>query len=430
MPLFELTNALQHVQQECREFGRTVLRPYAEEADQLGDIPPRLYSRPEILNAMRAFVPVERGGGWSSQLREGEVLDLAGSEMARVLANEAASYGDTSLWIAMPGPSLAAPIIEALGTAKQQAQFYEAFLGEQPRWAAFAMTEPEAGSDVSSMKTTARCEGDCWVLNGTKWLIGNGGRADVLVVFASIRPGQGQFGIRGFLVDRGTSGLRTKRILPSMGLKALQLAEISFEDCRIPSENMLGGNATGWRENGFHGGIRTFNVFRPCVAAMGVGIGSAALDYVEEMIHQNGCNHVGAQAWNNASRKVEQIRGKIHACRLLTWRAAWLYDHGKDNALFAGMAKAFSAQISMEACLTAMDICTEAGSLPDGHLQRMFRDAKAIDLLEGTGDVQRLNVARGLLASSAAAEIRRGCPAQARHAVSEAPWVNRKVAEN
>jgi acyl-CoA dehydrogenase len=420
MPLFELTNALEHVREEFREFARTVLRPYANEADQLGDIPPSLYSRFEMLNAMRAFVPVERGGGWSSQLRTGEVLDVASSEMARVLANEAASYGDTSLWIAMPGPSLAAPIIEALGTAEQQSRFYEAFLGDKPRWAAFAMTEPAAGSDVSSIKTTAHCEGDSWVLNGSKWLIGNGGRADQLVVFANIRPGQGQFGIRGFLVERGIPGLRTKRILPSMGLKPLQLAELIFEDCRIPSENMLGGNRTGWRDNGFHGGIRTFNIFRPCVAAMGVGIGSAAMDYVEEMIQQNGSSHVGAQAWSYARRKVAEMRGKIHACRLLTWKAAWLYDQGKDNSLLAGMAKSFSAQTSMEACLTAMDICNEAGSYPDGDLQRMFRDAKAIDLLEGTGDVQRLNVARGLLASPATADIRRGSPMQVRKAVWQA----------
>jgi acyl-CoA dehydrogenase len=383
--------------EESRRFAREVLRPYAAEADRTSDIPAALLEKPEVINFMKAYIPLELGGGWSPNGDGGEVYDLADSARLRLILNEAGGYGDASLFIAMPGPALAEPILRAYGSPAQQRHYFDPFLQGVPKWAAFAMSEPNAGSDVAAITTTARREANSYVLNGTKWFIGNGSRADWLVVFATINSDQGQFGLRSFIVERGTPGFRVNRILPTMGLKAVRVSELVFEECRIPRENLLHPEKTSLRKGGLQGGLKTFHVFRPAVAATGLGVAQAALEWLEETAAQDGARHSLARRWREAAERVEGLKRRLHAARLLCWKAAWVYDEGRDNSMEASMAKALAAHVAMRVCTEAMDIAGLAGLDAESPLERLFRDAKAFDLLEGTGDIQRLTVSKALL---------------------------------
>lgn len=394
---FHLNELERKVLEESRRFAREVLRPFAAEADRAGDIPPALLERPEVVNFMKAYIPLELGGGWRPGGDGGETYDLANSARLRLILNEAGGYGDASLFIALPGPALAEPILRAYGSPEQQRHYFDTFMHGVPKWAAFAMSEPKAGSDVAAIATTARRESDSYVLNGRKWFIGNGSRADWLVVFATINSDQGQFGLRSFIVERGTPGFRVNRILPTMGLKAVRVSELVFEECRIPRENLLGPEKISLRKGGLQGGLKTFYVFRPAVAATGLGVAQAALEWLEEAAAQDGARHSLARRWREAGERVESLKRRLHAARLLCWKAAWVYDEGRDNSMEASMAKAFGAQVAMRVCTEAMDIAGRAGLAEGSPLERLFRDAKAFDVLEGTGDIQRTTVTKSLL---------------------------------
>jgi len=394
---FSLTPVQRAFQEDIRSFAATCLRPFAEQADRIGDVPPSML-RPEILTAMQSFLPLEFGGGWPGQ--HGQRLDIAQDPLLRVIMNEEAAYGDAALFIALPGPGLTGPIVSAFGTAEQKQKLFSIFVGQpRPMWAAFAMSEPGAGSDFAALSATAREEKECYVLNGTKWFVGNGLRAEWIVVFASTNPKLGRFGIRAFIVERGAAGFKASRALKTMGLRAVQVAELQFHECRIAKENLLNPAAAG-KKGGFDGSLLTLQQFRPAVAAMAIGTARAALDEADELVRQNGASHSGARRWQEMKRRMELMRVRVHAARLLCWEAAWLQHSGADPFPQTCMAKAFAAKVAMEACTTALEIAGAAALRSHPLLEKLQRDAKAFDLLEGTGDIQRLMLARTLMRSS------------------------------
>jgi len=391
---FELTPEQRAFQEDIRAFARAFLRPYASIADQLADFPPSLHT-PEILAAMQAFLPLEFNGGWPGHLRQ--KLDIARDPLLRVILNEEAAYGDPALFIALPGPGLTVPIVDSFGTAKQKERLFSIFAGQtRPRWAAFAMSEPGAGSDFAALRTTAREEKDCYVLNGTKWFVGNGLRADWIVVFASTNPKLGQFGIKAFVVERGTTGFKATHALKTMGLRAVQISELQFTECRIVKENVLTPPSTGKR-SGFDGSLLTMQQFRPAVAAMAIGTARAALDLAEAWASQNGASHGMARRWQDKKQRLELLRTRVRAARLLCWKAAWLQHAGRPNLPEISMAKAFAAKVAMESCTAAVEIAGAAGVLAHPLLEKLQRDAKAFDLLEGTGDIHRLMLTKAVL---------------------------------
>jgi acyl-CoA dehydrogenase len=398
---FKLNELQQAVREEFRYFARTYLRPYAEEADRIGDVPPALLQKPEALSYMRACIPQELGGGYRSLISDAE-YNLANEAMLRVIMSEEIAYGDTSLYVALPGPSLAEPAVRAYGTPEQQRRLFGIFLGNTPRWAAFAMSEPGAGSDVAAITTTASKRQTSYVINGRKWFIGNGARADWVVVFATLNARQGQFGVRAFVVERGTPGLRVGRVLPTMGMRAVQLAELCFEECEVSEENLLGGPKADRRSAGFQAGMRTFHLMRPGVAAMAIGTARAAVETLAEVLRVDGARHALARRWRAAESRVCIMQRRIDAARLLCWQAAWLYDQGRDNSREASMAKAVSAKVAMEVCTESLELGTGIGACDENRslLDRAFRDAKAFNMAEGTGDIQRLTVLNSLLRNS------------------------------
>jgi acyl-CoA dehydrogenase len=258
------------------------------------------------------------------------------------------------------------------------------------------MSEPDAGSDVGAIRTTARKRPDGgYVIDGRKWFIGNGARAEWVTVFANVAPDRGQFGLRIFVVHRGTPGFRVGRVLPTMGLKALQVSELVFEECGVPEDAVL--EIAGRKgEAGIQAALKTFSCFRPAVAATAMGVARAAIDMLEQLVRQNGARHAQARQWRAVAQRIDEMRAEVEAVRSLVWRAAARHDEGKGNEREASMAKVMGADVVLRICAEIMELAGAAGATDELPFERLFRDAVAFDMLEGTGDIHRLMVARAL----------------------------------
>ncbi|HYB12114.1 MAG TPA: acyl-CoA dehydrogenase family protein [Myxococcota bacterium] len=376
---------------QIRELGKTYMRPLGIEADRLG--------RPTPPDDPFFKLLVQLGLGrtrWSG----GPATDAAalrahsggGSRSVAVLAEEM-SYWDRGIAVAFPGPGLGEPPVLGMGTTDQQQRFLEPFRQpDRPRWAAFAMTEPGAGSDVAGIRTSARREGNFYVLNGAKSFAANASRADWIVVFATVDPSLGREGHRAFVVERGTPGLGDFQVEHKMGLKAYESTSFTLKNCRVPAANLLGGEEHYARRAGFKGAMQSFNATRPTIAAMAVGMGRAALDESLRFAREHGLLRE-----SRARDRLERIRRRLRAARLLCWRAAWLADLRRPNMLEASMAKAVAPAVALEAATFGMDLLGEVGGRGDHLVEKLFRDVKAMDIVEGTGQIQRIVMARQLV---------------------------------
>jgi len=371
---------IERMRKALRALGEHRLRPLGLEADRRGA------ALPSDHPFFREALGFPSGGGFTGQGK-------ASALRAVVLAEEAA-YWDRGMATSLPGPSLGGPPVALMGSPEQRRRFLGIFdKPSEPRWAAFAMTEPGAGSDVAAIRTRARREGDHWVIDGEKMFISNGARASWVVVWATIDPAQGRAGHRAFVVERGTPGFRVARIDKKMGLAASETAALVFEDCRVPADNLLGGNGAG---QGWKGAMATFNVTRPIVAAMAVGIGRAAYDEARRFARDN-FSGLSAHRLARTRERFATIRRKLEAGRLLAWKAAWLADQKQPNATEAAMAKAYCPPVALEAASLGIDILGECGFASDFLIEKLFRDVKVLDIVEGTGQIQRLVMARQLV---------------------------------
>lgn len=318
----------------------------------------------------------------------------AGSAVTQVLLAEEGAYWDRGIGVALPGPGLGEPPILSMGTPEQQQRFLAPFVDpDRPIWGAFAMTEPSGGSDVANIKTRARRDGDHWVLDGAKSFSGNAGRAEWIVVFATVDPALGRAGHRAFVVERGTPGLTDFRMEKKMGLKAYESTSFFLTGCRVPQANLLGGEAYyGQRADGFKGAMSTFNAGRPAIAGMAVGIGRAALDEAAELMRTQGL--WGEQRLRD---RLERHRRKLKGALLLALQAAWLADQRQPNMLQASAAKAVAPPAAFDATAFAMEVLGLAGGAGDHLIEKLFRDVKALDIVEGTGQIQRVVMSRHLV---------------------------------
>src|SRR5579859_4945992 len=269
---------LSKVQEDFRDYAHQVaveeMRPISLECDRSEKIPESF-----LWNMQRRF-----WGGAAAQARtQGQGEDEKQDNVFSMLSQEEMAWGDAALSTAIPGPGLAAPPILSQGTQEQQMRFLGPYMDGQLHWGALALTEPGIGSDVAGMSTTARLEGDEWVLNGHKHYINNGARADLVVTFATVDKNMGREGIRPFVVPKGTPGFIVGRIEEKMGLRASQTAELIFENCRIPKENLLAGRESG-KKAGFKAAMGTLDATRPMVGALAVGIARAAYETTCEWV--------------------------------------------------------------------------------------------------------------------------------------------------
>ncbi len=372
-----------------REWGRRYFRPAGLRADRRGEALP--------VDDPFFSTMLELGFGRGTWAPPGQTVAphpvRGGSATLKVILAEESSYWDRGIGVAMPGPGLGEPPILLMGTDEQKTRFLTPFVApDKPVWGAFAMTEPSGGSDVANIKTRARKEGDHWVLNGAKSFSGNSGRAQWIVVFATVDPSLGRAGHRAFVVPRDTPGLTGFRHEKKMGLKAYESTSFFLEDCRVPAENLLGGEEHYVKRNGFKGAMQTFNSGRPAIAGMAVGIGRAALDEISAYAKEHGLDKNA-----RVRDRIDSARRKLKAAYLLALKAAWMADREMPNLTQASMAKAMAPLAALEATQVGMDVLGMTGAQGGSLLEKLYRDVKALDIVEGTGQIQRVVMARQLL---------------------------------
>ncbi|MFD6531484.1 acyl-CoA dehydrogenase family protein [Streptomyces sp. NPDC060184] len=402
MSFFSL--ALTEEQRDLRDwvhgFAAEVVRPAAAEWDAREETP-----WPVIREAARIGLY-----GFES------LADMYGDPtgLSLQIANEELFWGDAGIGMALFGTSLAVAGIFASGTPDQLAEWVPQCYGDEddPKVAAFAVSEPQAGSDVSAMRTRARYDGakDEWVLSGQKAWITNGGIAEIHVVVASVEPGLGARGQAAFIVPPGTPGLEAGRTVKKLGLRASHTADLFLDDVRVPGHCLLGGKEkldarlararegdAARKPSRGQAAMATFEVSRPTVGAQALGIARAAYEYALEYAGQR--EAFGRPVVENQSIAfaLADIRTEIEAVRLLIWQAAWMARN--DRAFDAGqgsMSKLRAGELAVAATEKAVQILGGAGYSREHPVERMYRDAKIYTIFEGTSEIQRLVIARAI----------------------------------
>jgi acyl-CoA dehydrogenase len=320
-----------------------------------------------------------------------------GSNMASLLGLIELCWGDVGLLLAMPRQGLGQAAIAAVADEEQLKRF-------GGKWAAMAITEPEAGSDSAAIRATARLDGDEYVLNGEKIFVTSGDRAELIVVWASLDRDQGRAAIKSFVVERDNPGLKLDRLEHKLGIRASDTANFVLEDCRVPKENLLGDPEIA-PKGGFSGVMQTFDNTRPLVAGMAVGVARACLEATREHLAAAGIEidyDTPPQLQSAAAAEFIAMEADWEAARLLTLQAAWMADNKKPNSLQASMAKAKAGRMGTDVALRCVALCGATGYAEGELLEKWARDAKILDLFEGTQQIQLLIVARLLLGKTSA----------------------------
>jgi acyl-CoA dehydrogenase len=269
------------------------------------------------------------------------------------------------------------------------------------------ITEPGTGSDSANISTTAVADGDEWILNGEKIFVTDGQRCDTLVVWATLDKSLGKAAIKSFIVEKGTPGCEVTRLEHKLGIRASDTASISFSDCRIPRDNILGSpeiaaDAEG-RKKAFGGVMQTFDNTRPPVAAMAIGVARAALDLSRQLLEEEGISLEFDKKPVNLSAVEAQLykmEAEWNAAKLLVQKAAWMADNKLPNSMEASMCKAKAGRVGNDITLRCVALCQSLGYSENHLLEKFARDSKILDIFEGTQQIQQLIVARRVLGKS------------------------------
>lgn len=315
-----------------------------------------------------------------------------GSNLSSVLSIMQTCRGDVGLTLALPRQGLGNAAIAAVANDEQKARYGS-------KWAAMAITEPDAGSDSGAIRTTAVKDGDHYVLNGEKIFVTSGERAELVVVWATLDRSLGKHAIKSFVVRRDNPGLQLVRLEHKLGIRASDTAAFTLVDCRVPTQDLLGDPEIR-TEAGFAGAMQTFDNTRPLVAAMAVGLARASLDRTTELLREAGVTSDPSAPLHSQSypaSRLLQLEADYESAYLLTLRAAWLADNGRPNSMEASMAKAKAGRTCVDIALTCVQLCGATGYAETELLEKWARDAKILDIFEGTQQIQLLVVARRLL---------------------------------
>jgi len=375
---FELSEELKALQDMAHSFAEKEMRPKAAFYDREEKFPEEVMQKAFEAGFLTCNVPVEYGGGGLSD------LELA-------IISEELAWGCAGMYTTMMANSLAFTPIILFGTEEQKKKFLTPF-SQKMAFASYCLTEREAGSDTSAIKTLARRDGSDYVLNGSKCFITNGGVASLYVVFANAAPEKGARGITAFLVPRDTPGISIGKIEDKMGHRASNTAEIFFEDVRVPAENVLGRVGQG-----FLIAMKTFDRTRSAVGAAGVGLARAALEYAVDYAKTRVQFGKPIATFQAIAFKIAQMAMEVEAARLLVWKAAWMVDKGLSCGLNSAMAKCFGSDLAMWASLEALQILGGYGYMKDYPVEKLVRDAKLLQIYEGTNEIQRLVISREVI---------------------------------
>ncbi|TWP33625.1 acyl-CoA dehydrogenase family protein [Leekyejoonella antrihumi] len=318
-----------------------------------------------------------------------------GANLSSVLSIMQTCRGDVGLTLSIPRQGLGNAAISAVANDEQKRRY-------GTRWAAMAITEPDVGSDSGAIRTTATKDGDEYVLNGEKIFVTAGDRAELVVVWATLDRALGKKAIKSFVVEKSNPGLRLDRLEHKLGIRASDTAAFSLQDCRVPARDLLGDPEIR-TEGGFGGAMQTFDNTRPLVASMAVGLTRACLDLTSELLEKAGViadPDRPLRTQQHAAARLLQMEADYEAAYLLTLRAAWMADNGKPNSMQASMAKAKAGRTCVNVALACVELCGAAGYAETELLEKWARDAKILDIFEGTQQIQLLVVARRLLGLS------------------------------
>ncbi len=381
---FQLTEEQKLVRETARDFVDRELVPHVREWEEKGEIPRAFYAKMAELGFLGAPMPEKYGGAGMDYVSFMLLVEeiSRGSSSVRTTVSVQTSLSETSLlWFG----------------SEEQRQEWLVPLAKGQKFGAWALTEPEAGSDAANLSTTAKLEGDEYVLNGQKRFISNGGMADYVQVYAREPGSERHEGISLFLVEKGMPGFTAPHVetRSKLGLRASPTADLAFEDCRIPKGNIIGKKGEGWSQ-----AMKTLNSGRIGIAAGAVGVARAALEAAVRYVKQRKAFGRPIGDFQLIREMIAQSAVEIDAARLLTLRAAHLRDLGQDNTLEVSMAKLFGAQMAQRVTDWAVQVHGGYGFSGDFDVERYFRDARILGLYEGTNEIQKLVIAERLLGPS------------------------------
>jgi acyl-CoA dehydrogenase len=373
-----LTDEQKDLRELAHNFAEKEIRRVAWDYDRDATWPQEIIEKAHEVGLMNVEIPEEYGGG-GLHVFEGCLIE------------EEFGWGCTGIGTSLMCNGLAAwPVM--LGGSEEVKKEFLGMLAEEPRLASFCLTEPEAGSDVGSMRTRAEKRGDTYVINGSKVFITNGSHASWYAVYAKTDPDAGHKGISAFVVPRDTPGVSVVKKEDKLGQRASDTAQIQFEDVEVPAEYLLG------EENqGFKLAMMTLDRTRPGVAALGVGLARAAFEFATDYAKERIQFGVPIAMHQAIQFMIADMATKVEAARLLVWQSAMLLDQGKRNTVAASHAKRFAADSAMEVATDAVQVYGGYGFIKEYPVEKLMRDAKIMQLYEGTSQIQRLVIAREIL---------------------------------
>jgi acyl-CoA dehydrogenase len=376
---FTLTDEQKDLRELAHNFAEKEIRPVAWDYDRDATWPQEIVEKAWEVGLMNTHISEAYGGPG---------LDY----LSGCLIEEQMGWGCSGIGTSLMANGLAsAPV--TIGGSEEVKKKYLSMLTEEPKLASFCLTEPDAGSDVGGMKTRAVRKGDKWVISGSKSFITNGSHASWYTVYAKTDPDAGHRGISAFVVDRDLPGVAVDKKEDKMGQRASDTALISFDEVEVPAENLLG------EENkGFKLAMMTLDRTRPGVAALGLGLAQAAFEFAAQYSKERVQFGVPIAMHQAVAFMIADMATKIEAARLLIWQSAVLLDQGKRNTLAASHAKRFTADIAMEVAVDAVQVYGGYGFIKEYPVEKLMRDAKIMQLYEGTSQIQRLVIAREILA--------------------------------
>jgi acyl-CoA dehydrogenase len=386
---------------QAQEVASEVLRPISRKYDRAE------HERPVELDMLAAVIDgmnegnSEVGGTGATGVRRdasaNDGVNRNGTNMSTALSIMELCWGDVGMLLSMPRQGLGNSAIASVANDEQLARF-------KGRWAAMAITEPGCGSDSANIRTTARLDGDHYVLNGEKIYVTAGDRADLVVVWATLDRNLGRSAIKSFVVEKGTPGFELARLEHKLGIRASDTAAFILKDCRVPKANLL-GDPEVQAEKSFAGVMQTFDNTRPLVAAMAVGLTRACIEEMERILKECGL----APDYNRpmhrqsaAAAEFVRMKADYEAAYLLTLQAAWMADNTQPNSLQASLAKAKAGRTCVDVALKCVELAGSMGYTETSLLEKWSRDAKILDIFEGTQQIQLLIIARRLLGKSSA----------------------------
>ena len=372
---FSLSEEQQQLRALAHEFAEKEIVPKAAHHDQTGEFPRDICKKAWEVGLMNTHIPAEYGGAGLG------VVDGC------LLAEEIA-WGCTGIGTAMEANTLAeGPII--VGATEEQKRRILLPMTQEFRLAAYCVTEPQAGSDVLGIKTTARKVGDDYVIKGSKMWITNGSVADWYFVVAYTDPSQKHRGMSAFYVPRDTPGIEVGKKEQNMGQRASDTRAVTFNDVAVPKQNLIGVEGKGWLL-----AMAAFDHSRPIVSAASVGLARAAYDHAVRYAKERTAFGVPIHKHQSIAFLVADMAMKIDAARLLVWQSAWKIDRGERNTREAACAKAFAADTAMEVALNAVQVFGGYGFSREYPVEKLMRDAKVFQIYEGTSQIQRVIIAR------------------------------------